>query len=179
MRQRPFGKPPIFNICCLVFRVTVHLSATAEKSAFLVAFFSICVSLRGSVSPCASSHSFKWRLFAELDAADSDVRHSRLLLQLLIVGALFSNCASLQNPPELWRNALVCFASRYFLLDPFSHPAPERQLPGNWRSVHFQPSSAPVKLSSLIREAIRSKFPHSGNLVLFFWTSKSTDDDNG
>ena len=42
MRQRPFGKPPIFNICCLVFRVTVHLSATAEKGAFQVAFFSIC-----------------------------------------------------------------------------------------------------------------------------------------
>ena len=129
---------------------------------------------RSHLAPAATVSSGDFLPNSTLQTLTSGIRACSSSLQLLIVGALFSNCASLQNPPELWRNALVCFASRYFLLDPFSHPAPERQLPGNWRSVHSQPSSAPVMLSSLIREAIRSKFPHSGNLVLFFWTSKAT-----
>ena len=95
--RRPFGKPPmlIFNICCLFFRVIARLSATAKKGAFRGAFFSIChFAGVGHLAPAATVSSGDF--LPKSTHTHTDVRHPRLLHQLLIVGALFSNCASLQ-----------------------------------------------------------------------------------
>ena len=97
MRWRPFGKPPmlIFNICCLFFRVIARLSATAKKGAFRGAFFSICQFAGvGHLAPAATVSSGDF--LPKSTHTHTDVRHPRLLHQLLIVSALFSNCASLQ-----------------------------------------------------------------------------------
>ena len=66
------------------------------KKALFEEHFSACVSLRGvgHLAPAATVSSGDF--LPKLTHTHTDVRHSRLLPQLLIVGALFSNCASLQ-----------------------------------------------------------------------------------
>ena len=65
------------------------------KKALFEGHFSAYVSLRGLVT-LRQQPQFQVATFCRNRRTHTDVRHPRLLHQLLIVGALFSNCASLQ-----------------------------------------------------------------------------------